>query len=174
MSRALASGTAAAILAASILAQAQTPLSSRPSHTESVRSMRPDKFASSIQGRTLNSANQPLPKTPVRLRDARHGRILETQVSDATGHFTFRDVEPGTYIVELLSSDEQTVLAASQLISVNAGDLASTFVKLPFRAPLLAGLLGPTPGSAAIVMGAAAAAGVLATTVTPVSASPQR
>jgi len=135
---------------------------------------RTDKFSSTIQGKTLDSSDRPLPTTPVRLRDARRGRIIETQVSDRAGQFTFRGVEPGSYVVEIVSADQQTVVATSSLLNVNAGDSVSALVKLPFRAPPLAGLLGRTPASAALVMSVAAAAGVMATSVTAASASPQQ
>ena len=46
----------------------------------------------------------------------------------------FRTVDPGSYIVELLG-DGDTVLAASQLLNVNAGEAISTVVKLPFQLP---------------------------------------
>ena len=39
-------------------------------------------------------------------------------------------------------ANDQTVLAASQLINVNAGEAVSTLVKLPFRIPPFAGMLG--------------------------------
>jgi hypothetical protein len=39
-------------------------------------------------------------------------------------------VDPGTYIVELLSRD-RTVLAASEILNVNAGDAVSAVVRTP-------------------------------------------
>jgi hypothetical protein len=119
-----------------------------------------------IQGNALNATNGMLPNTLVRLRDARFGRIVNTTVSDQSGLFAFRTVDPGSYIVELVAQDDQSVLAASQILNVNAGDVVSAVVKLPFRIPLLAGLLGNTLPSAAAVTTQAAASGLLATAVT--------
>ena len=79
----------------------------------------------------------------VRLRDARFGRIVDTQLTDKSGMFAFNAVDPGTYIVEIIANDE-SVLAASQLLNVNAGEAISAVVKLPFRMPPLAGLVGRT------------------------------
>jgi hypothetical protein len=178
MSRVSVSGTAALIVAASLFVQAQpqrpAPPPPRPTLNGSARSVRVDPFTATIQGTTLDSVSRPLASAVVRLRDARHGQILDTQVSDASGAFTFRGVEPGSYIVELVGSDRQTVVAASELININAGEVVSTIVKLPLRVPSAAGLLGHSPATAAIVMSAAAAAGVLATAVTGAAASPQR
>ena len=125
---------------------------------------------STIQGTALDSGNGILPDSPVRLRDARLGRIIGTQRTDKSGLFEFRTVDPGSYIVELLGAGD-TVLAASQLINVNAGEVVSVVVKLPFRLPALGGLLGHTTAQAIAITAAAAATGVLnAATTTDVSA----
>ena len=124
-----------------------------------------------IQGNALDSTNRLLPGAIVRLRDARVGRIVETQSTDRAGLFAFRNVDPGLYVVDLLGAD-QRVMAASQLLAVNGGEALSAVVKLPFQIAPLAGLLGQTTASAATVSAAAAAAGVMTTAVTgqPVSA----
>ena len=125
---------------------------------------------STIQGTALDSANRILPDSPVRLRDARLGRINGTQRTDKAGLFEFRAVDPGSYIVELLGAGD-AVLAASQLINVNADEVVSAVVKLPFRLPPLGGLLGHTTAQAIAITSAAAATGVLnAATTTDVSA----
>ena len=118
-----------------------------------------------IQGNALSSTNGALPNALVRLRDARLGQIIESQVSDKSGLFAFKAVDPGNYIVEIISND-QTVLAASQMLSVNAGDAVSAIVKLPFRIPPFAGLLGNSAPSAAAVTTEAAASSILAVTAT--------
>lgn len=125
---------------------------------------------STIHGNALSSTNGQLANSIVRLRDARLGRILDTQVTDRSGLFEFRAIDPGNYVVELVGND-QTILAASQVLSVNAGDAVSAVVRLPFRIPPFAGLLGNSVPQAAAVTSAAAAAGVLAQDVvtTPTS-----
>jgi hypothetical protein len=115
---------------------------------------------STIQGSALDSTSGILPDSRVRLRDARLGRIIGTQRTDKSGVFEFRGVDPGSYIVELLGPTD-SVLAASQLINVNAGEAVSAVVKLPFRLPPLGGLLGHTTAQAIAITSAAAATGVL-------------
>jgi len=123
-----------------------------------------------IQGNALDSMNGVLPNSPVRVRDARSGRIAGSQMTDTSGFFSFTSIDPGTYVVELTGKD-QTVLAASQLLTVSSGDTISAIVKLPFKIPPFAGLLGHTVQQALAITSAAAASGVLATEVTGVDAS---
>jgi len=114
-----------------------------------------------IQGNALSVTNGPLPDAIVRLRDARTGRIVDAQLTDKAGLFKFPGIDPGSYIVELVSPD-QTILTASDLLSINAGDTASTVVKVPLRTPPLAGAFGRTAPAILAVTTAAAAAGVVA------------
>jgi hypothetical protein len=117
-----------------------------------------------IQGNALDSSNGALQNSLVRLRDARVGRIVDNQSTDKTGLFTFRGVDPGMYVVEVAGRDSK-VLATSQVISLNAGEVISTIVKLPFEVPAFASLLGQTTQLAAAqsVVAAAASTGVLTT-----------
>jgi hypothetical protein len=125
---------------------------------------RPDALTT-INGKAVDSTNGQLSNTQVRLRDARIGRIVETQLTDKAGAFSFKALDPGSYIVEMMGND-QTVLTASQLINVNAGEAVSAIVKLPFRLLPFAGVLGnTTPAAAAAMLATAAASGVLATTL---------
>jgi hypothetical protein len=126
-----------------------------------------------IQGHALDSTNGQLPQTLVRLRDARIGRIVESQLTDKDGLFVFKALDPGSYIVEMMAND-QSVLAASPLINVNAGEAASAVVKLPFHLPPFAGVLGNQSASAAAMMLTAAASGVLATTLSGQPVTPVR
>ena len=124
---------------------------------------------STIQGNALDSTNGALPTTMVRLRDARLGRIVDTQMTDSTGMFAFKGVDPGSYIVEIMGND-QGILAASQMLNVSAGDAISAVVKLPFRISPFAGVFGNSTASAVLVTAAAASAGVLSAAATqPVS-----
>jgi hypothetical protein len=127
-----------------------------------------------IQGKAVDSTNADLGNTVVRLRDARLGRIVESQLTDKAGGFSFKALDPGSYIVEMMANDE-TVLTASQLINVNAGEAVSALVKLPFRILPFAGILGnTTPAAAAALLATAAASGVLARRVSGQPVTPGR
>jgi hypothetical protein len=123
-----------------------------------------DKLTAStvIKGNALDSTDGQLPNALVRLRDARFGRIIDTQYTDQSGVFAFRSIQPGTYIVEIVGSD-QSILAASQLLNVNAGESVLAVVKLPFHVPPFAGVMGTsTTQSAMMLVLQAAASGITA------------
>jgi hypothetical protein len=125
---------------------------------------RADVF-SVIQGNALTSTNSALPNAVVRLRNARSGQIIDTQSADRSGLFAFRGVDPGSYIVEIVGEDHASVLAASQIMNVSAGEAVSAVVKLPFKVPPFANVLGGSTSSAVAVATQAASAGILATKV---------
>ena len=110
-----------------------------------------------IQGNAISSTNGQMTNAVVRLRDARFGRIVDTQLTDKSGLFAFKAIDPGSYIVEIMSND-QSIMAASQLLNVNAGEAVSAVVKLPFRIPPFAGLMGSTSTPSAIAVAIQAAA----------------
>ena len=124
-----------------------------------------------IQGNALTSANGHLNGAVVRLRDAQYGRIVDTQLTDETGLFAFKALDPGNYIIEVMSND-QTILAASQMMSVNAGEAVSAVVKLPFRIPPFAGLMGSTSTPSAVAVATEAAASSVVAIVPTVAVSP--
>ena len=99
---------------------------------------RVDSF-STIRGTAVDAMDTLLPSSLVRLRDARMGRVLDTQVTDKAGAFAFFKVDPGFYLVELFGKNQQT-LAASPLITTGPGGTSKTSVKLPVSSSLLASL----------------------------------
>jgi uncharacterized protein (DUF2141 family) len=124
-----------------------------------------------IQGNALTSSNGQMTNAVVRLRDARFGRIVDTQLTDKSGMFAFKAIDPGSYIVEVLSND-QSIMAASQLLNVNAGEAVSAVVKLPFRIPPFAGILGQgtsTPAATAVATEAAASSVAAVMPTIPIS-----
>ncbi|MBW8861347.1 MAG: carboxypeptidase regulatory-like domain-containing protein [Acidobacteria bacterium] len=123
----------------------------------------------SIHGNVLDATNGNLANVVVRLRDARYGRIVETELTDKSGLFEFRTLDPGSYIVELIGN-RSTVLAASQIMNVEAGEIVSAVVQLPLLSPLLATAGSSTVASAAAIVTEAVATGVVAVIATdPVS-----
>ena|SRR5256885_7048420 len=119
---------------------------------------------SSIQGNAMSSTNGALADTVVRLRDARYGRIVSTVTSDKQGAFAFRGLDPGNYVVEVMSPANNAVLASSQVLNVSTGEAISALVKLPFRIPPFAGLIGNGSQTTASAVSTAAQAVTAAAT----------
>ena len=114
---------------------------------------------STIQGNAGDGAGHSMANSVVRLRDARLGRIVDTLTTDKSGAFAFKGVDPGNYVVELMSPSS-TVLTASPMLSVNAGEVVSAALRLPFVPPF-AGLFGQNAAQATVLTSAAASTGVL-------------
>ena len=126
-----------------------------------------------VRGSALNVDASALSGSVVRLRDVRSGRTVSTTATDTAGSFIFRSLDPGSYIVELLGVDNN-VIAASEILNINAGDDASTIVRLPFRTRPYSGVLGHTMTSAILVTTAAATSGILATEIVGEQKSPRQ
>jgi hypothetical protein len=151
MSRVLPIATGLLIVLNSLPLAAQQPTApvlntARNTVTKAALARTKEKALTTIQGNALSSTNAQMTNAVVRLRDARFGRIVDSQVTDKSGMFAFKAVDPGSYIVEIMSNN-QSILAASQLLNVNAGEAVSAVVKLPFRIPPFAGILGNTAGT---------------------------
>ena len=148
------------------MASATTPV-----RKAAVSRLKTDAFTT-IQGNALTSTNGPLNDMTVRLRDARFGRIVGSQTTDKSGLFEFKSIDPGTYIVEVMANDQSAVLAASQLLNLNSGEAVSAVVKLPFRIPPFAGIMGSTSMPSAAAVAAEAAASGVASIVPTAPVSP--
>jgi hypothetical protein len=121
----------------------------------------PSAAFATIHVSAVSATNTALPGHLVRLRDARYGRMVAANTTDEAGTFTFRDVDPGSYIIELLAGN-QSVQATSALLSVDAGAVVFAVVRLPSRLEPAAGFFDRGVARAGAVIAAAAAAGVLA------------
>ena len=177
MSHLLAIATAALLVAGTLplAAQQQVATTTAPGAVKSAASKvalakAKENVLTMIQGNAINSTNGQMAHAVVRLRDARFGRIVDTQLTDQAGLFAFKAIDPGSYIVEIMSND-QSIMAASQLLNVNAGEAVSAVVKLPFRIPPFAGLMGSTstPSAVAVATQAAASSVVVVVPTSPVS-----
>jgi hypothetical protein len=174
--RALATLSFVAFATLLIGAQQQTATlvnTARGAATKAALAKAKEKALTTIQGNALSSSNGQMNSALVRLRDARFGRIVDTQMTDKSGMFAFKAIDPGSYIVEIVSND-QSVLAASQLLNVNAGEAVSAVVKLPFRIPPFAGLMGSTSTPSAAAVATEAAASSVTSIVPTADVSPHK
>jgi hypothetical protein len=166
------------VAAVTLVATGQPPLAAQQGSAGVSRAISKTALAkarehtlTTIQGNALDSSNARMSHAIVRLRDARFGRIVDTQLTDNSGLFAFKAIDPGSYIVEIVANDQSAILAASQLLNVNPGEALSAVVKLPFRVRAVASLLGSavTPSLTAVAAEAAMNSVAAVVPTTPVS-----
>jgi hypothetical protein len=121
---------------------------------------------------------QPLGSVRVHLRNLQTGDAIAETTTTAEGSFTFDGVAPGTYVVEAIDGSGN-ILGVGAPAALTAGGTATTSVIAPSvgGAAASAGgfhLLGMGPVTSATVLGAAAAASVIAVVATRPNASPSR
>lgn len=128
-----------------------------------------DRLAA-VVGVAWQADNTPIPAARVRLRDVASGRASAHAVANEAGRFTFSDIVPGSYAVELVNQNGK-VLTVGHSFTVARGETVATFVRLGTRGPWFNGFFA---NAAAAVASAAAAAGVTAIApegIRPVSAT---
>ena len=110
---------------------------------------------------------KPLANIAVRLRNLQNGQLVGSSVADATGQFSFSGLNPGNYVVELVSADG-TIIGTSVNIPLTTGVMAATNVAVGVSAAALGATGGVAAGAAAAgaaAAGAGATAGLSATLV---------
>lgn len=125
-----------------------------------------------VVGAARTALNAPVPFARVVLRSIESGLAEARATADEDGRFTFLDVLPSGYIVELLGANG-SVVATSELVAVDAGEVEETTVRLPIARGLSSafGTLAPT---AAESVTAAVQDGIRARTEPARTISPQR
>jgi hypothetical protein len=86
-----------------------------------------------LLGRARTSLNTPIPYARVLLRNIRTGAIEKRATTNEEGRYTFLDVSDSAYIVELIGSDG-SVVAASEMVAMAAGDVRETTLRVSANA----------------------------------------
>jgi len=130
----------------------------------------PPARVTSIQGNAWTAENAPIPHARVRLRDVTGGKIRAVTIANEAGQFTFANIEPGTYAVELVN-DAAAVLAVGHVFTIAQGEIVATFVRLGTKVPWFSGFFA---NAAAAVASSAASQGITALAPIPRPASAGR
>jgi len=93
-----------------------------------------------LVGLAQNSLNAVIPRARVVLRDIRTGEALQQTTADELGQFSFIDLVPGDYVVELLGPDG-SVAAASEVLTTSKGGLLRTVVRVAAATTVVAAVL---------------------------------
>ncbi|MGE5244005.1 MAG: carboxypeptidase regulatory-like domain-containing protein [Betaproteobacteria bacterium] len=135
------------------------------------------RSSGSVMGTARGSNMQPLASAQVQLRNIDTGETVATTTTDQAGAFVFADVQPGSYIVEVVDPSRK-VLGIGAPFSVASGQSASTSVLTLAGSAARSGggfrLFGMGAVTSMTVLGAAAAASVTAVVTTRPDASPSR
>lgn len=119
-----------------------------------------------IKGTAQDTNQTPLPRVRLRLRNLSSNRIDDATNANVLGEFTFAARADVPYIVEI-ADDNGRVVAVSDVITAQAGDVASTIVTVPAKLPNMTGMFAD---SASAILLAATGTGI---TVLPF-VSPER
>ena len=99
-----------------------------------------------IFGVARTSLNMPIPYARVSLRSIRTGQLLARGVANAEGLFSFFNLDPNAYIIELLGADG-AVVATSPMMTMERGDVRQTEVRVPVAASTVQTSFGNTLAS---------------------------
>jgi len=117
-----------------------------------------------ILGSVIDSSQTPVAKVKVRLRNITTGEVMAEAVSDENGEYTFAEVEPGMYVVEMFI-DNRYIVALSNAGSIARFETLQTVIQLPGRWDSATQTVVPVQ-SAANFMGMSAATTMTAATLT--------
>jgi len=118
----------------------------------------PPRLATIVMGSAWNQDNTPIAAARVQLRNLTDGKIVATTVADEAGKFTYANIEPGTYAVELVGANGK-IITVGQAFVIAQGETVATFVRIGSKAPWFAGFFN---SAAAAVSATAASQGVTA------------
>jgi hypothetical protein len=124
-----------------------------------------------VSGAAFHADNTPIPRAKLRLRSIESGAIAGATDANGAGQFVFKDMVPGIYIVELVSTNAR-ILAISNALAIARGESLTTFVRETSRPASLRDLFA---NSSVAISSAAAAMGVTAVSPQAIRpASPQK
>lgn len=125
----------------------------------------PTAGGSVVSAFVWDAANAPVPDITVALRNLATARVEGVRRSDADGHVSFRGMEPGTYVLEVVDV-RGAVVATGQTFSIDAGESVATFVRLGAKTRRVADLF-TNVGAIAVATAAGLGATAVGTTGQP-------
>jgi hypothetical protein len=110
----------------------------------------------SIIGTAWNADSSPIKGANLRLRNIVTGKVAAATKANDLGQFTFDNVEPGSYLVELVN-DAGHVQTIGHTFTIAPGETVATFVRLTPKVPWTTAFFESTASN---VTSTAATAGV--------------
>lgn len=150
-----------------------------PTGVSAAAPVRQGQTTGSVQAVAKDAAQRNLPGVRVQVR-AMNGQIVATGTTDSTGSFSIAGLTPGLYVIEVVDDDDGNIVGTSAPVAVTAGATTTATVRAAAAGAIAAAtggglsLFGLGPLRTMAVVGAAAAARILAIRSTQNDASPSR
>jgi hypothetical protein len=125
--------------------------------------------STSILGNAWNIDNSPIPNAKLRLRNVITGKVAAVTTANEGGQFTFESVEPGSYVVELLTTTDK-IRTVGHVFTIAPGETVATFVRAGAKVPWFTGFFN---NAASAVASSAASEGITAMAPVVRLSSPQ-
>jgi hypothetical protein len=135
--------------------------------------------ANSLKGTAYQSNLEPFANARVQLRNVRTGDAVHSTISGQFGEFSFAQVPPDSYVVEIVDTSFR-VVGMSAPFSMGMGTVATVSVvavapgAVSTAKPAGFSILGLGPTTSLAVLGAANVAAIMAVVATRPDASPSR
>ena len=124
-----------------------------------------------LNGSALTSLNAPIPYARIALLNIQTGEVLAQTMANAQGEFSFLDLDPEVYIVELIGADGAVLGTSTLVAGMIRGELRHVQVRVASTAAAVRSAVGNTLiGTSLQAASAAAANGVTRTTTTQATA----
>ena len=153
----LTASAAAAQQAAPVPPAKASPASQKPVKASAKRGA-PMPARSVISGTVVDVNGQPVPNATVNLRSLQLNKVEQSVTAGRTGQYTFVVQPDLPYVIEIADQTGR-VIAVSDVLIPQTGEVAAALVKIPARLPTIAGVFGETAGS---IISATAGTGITA------------
>ena len=134
---------------------------------------------SSVRGTAYTAELKPVARMRVQIRNLRSAAVVASSVSGPMGDYSFANLQPGDYLIELVNG-ESRVVGMSAPFRLDSGASVMVSVVLVADGTVASGnnagvsLFGMGPTATLAVLGAAGAVGVTALVANRQDASPSR
>lgn len=124
-----------------------------------------------LTGQALTSLNAPIPYARVVLRNIVTGQVIGRTTTNADGEFSFIDLDPSLYIVEVVGADGAVLGTSTMVTGMTRGEMRTLQVRVASAAAAVRTAVGNTlTATAAQAASVAAANDVTRTTTTQATA----
>jgi large repetitive protein len=144
----------ATVIGASVTASSGTKIAGSRAGGQTMSS------SASLSGNASDATGGRLSNAAVQLRNALTAQLVDHSTTNGLGQFSFGGLTPGTYVIEVLNSSGQIVGASAAVIVSAAATVIGASVTASSGTKIADAGAGFSGRTAALMLGAAAAAGV--------------